>query len=483
MWPSNLASPGCQPKGFAPLVLTPDRRVKPPAGCFRARRPSWSPSTDGWCHQRRRFASVYSTLAAAPSHRQSASEQCNPRGCQPRAACAKGDGGLPSSRRARDRCTPPPGKVPPSTAALVVATLGPPEPCSAGACSCDCGTGGGTEPLAERPRVRQPLWLSSPEGQCQRQRRLAFAARHARRPADRQSSGRSRLRVAQPGRSGPATQVACLLCLSGLTGSSAARATVLFRRVCIPAWLGLVLGRVGRVESTRLREFACASRYTRSGRFLQAEAVPSMRAWSPDPLGFGPSGPEGETLVLQGLAPARESRPPCIRPCARANAFERVRPPVADRPCAWRRRTGHCPLRGGLALSSSVRFRRARPGQESGLCAARCGFDQTWALCSQKRSSGSAQRLIGACSFQSLASAVCHRSGGNGLIEALSLRRANSFGSSFSLSASDRLPRSLPSGLRRDGSEGHARLAGHGRREHGPDEVRTAMRALSLRWA
>lgn len=94
-----------------------------------------------------------------------------------------------------------------------------------------------------------------------------------------------------------------------------------------------------------------------------------MRAWSSDPLGFGPSGPEGETLVLQGLAPARKSRLPCARPSARANAFERVRPPVVDRPCAWRRRTGLRPLRGGLALSSSVRFRRARPGQESGLCA------------------------------------------------------------------------------------------------------------------
>jgi hypothetical protein len=76
-WPSNLASPGCQPKGLAPLILTPDRRVKPPAGCFRARRPSRSPSTDGWCRRQRRFAFVSLTLVAAPSHRQSASEQRN----------------------------------------------------------------------------------------------------------------------------------------------------------------------------------------------------------------------------------------------------------------------------------------------------------------------------------------------------------------------------------------------------------------------
>jgi hypothetical protein len=41
----------------------------------------------------------------------------------------------------------------------------------------------------------------------------------------------------------------------------------------------------------------------------------------------------------------------------------------------------------------------------------------------------------------------------------------------------------LPSGLHRKGSERHARLAGHERREHGSNEVRAAMRALSLRWA
>lgn len=114
-----------------------------------------------------------------------------------------------------------------------------------------------------------------------------------------------------------------------VAGRSVPRATAPFRRVRLPAKPGLVLGRVGRVESAKQREIPSAALCARpvSDRADGCQVVhasPGLRT----SRASARKDREVQCSLSWELALSSMNEESFARHCARANAFDLVRPPA-----------------------------------------------------------------------------------------------------------------------------------------------------------